>query len=206
MSATLPGGSRARAQRPRRCLRVRRTPRSCKPDSVGGRATQNAHMQITTALQSDARTPVRRRGGGAGRRPGACPDAARGVTTIVVPQAAGGAVDIGARAMAEFLSTAKATPTIVVNKPGAAGEIAASFVAGASPDGATLLMGNSSTMVVAPQGSRRRATTRRRLPPFGRHPAARHHPRGEPVARLPQPGGRSQLHQPCGARTDCSRS
>ena len=66
-------------------------------------------MQITTALQSDARTPVRRRGGGAGRRPGACPDAARGITTIVVPQAAGGAVDIGARAMAEFLSTAKAT-------------------------------------------------------------------------------------------------
>lgn len=77
--------------------------------------------------------------------------AAKGVTTIVVPQAPGGAVDIGARAISEYLSTARATPAIVVNKPGAAGEIAASFVAAAPPDGATLLMGNSSTMVVAPQ-------------------------------------------------------
>ena len=72
-------------------------------------------------------------------------------TSIVVPQAPGGAVDISARAIAEFLTTSRGTPTLVVNKPGASGELAANFVAMAPSDGSTLLMGNSSTMVVSPQ-------------------------------------------------------
>lgn len=75
---------------------------------------------------------------------------ARGVTSLVVPQAPGGVVDLVTRAFADHFSQQN-VPAIAVNKPGAAGEVAATFVAAAPADGTTLLVGNSSTMVVAPQ-------------------------------------------------------
>jgi tripartite-type tricarboxylate transporter receptor subunit TctC len=86
---------------------------------------------------------------------------------IIVPQAAGGAVDIIARALAEYCAQARGVPAIVINKPGAAGEIAASFVAGAAADGGTLLVGNSSTMVVSPQARKTKYDPLRDFRPLG---------------------------------------
>lgn len=71
--------------------------------------------------------------------------------SIVVTQVPGGASDFMARALAEHLGAAMNIPAIVLNKPGAAGELAATFVSGSTPDGTTLLVGTSSTMVVSPQ-------------------------------------------------------
>jgi tripartite-type tricarboxylate transporter receptor subunit TctC len=90
-----------------------------------------------------------------------------GVVNLVVPQAAGGAVDLVARAYADYMTKARGTPAIVVNKPGAAGEIAATFVTGAPADGSTLLVGNSSTMVVSPQVKRTRYDPLRDLRALG---------------------------------------
>ncbi len=66
---------------------------------------------------------------------------------IVVPLAAAGAVDIVARLIGDGLNRAWKQPVIVDNKPGAQGSIAASFVAQASADGYTLLMGVSSISI-----------------------------------------------------------
>lgn len=71
---------------------------------------------------------------------------------LVVPQTPGGAVDTLARSASKVLTQETGVPAIVINKPGAAGEIAAVQVANPNPaDGTTLLMGNSSSMVVNPQ-------------------------------------------------------
>lgn len=93
--------------------------------------------------------------------------APKNVVTLVVPQAAGGAVDLIARAYAEYITTVRGAPAIVVNKPGAAGEIAATFVASAPADGSTLLVGNSSTMVVSPQVKKTRYDPVKQFRPLG---------------------------------------
>jgi tripartite-type tricarboxylate transporter receptor subunit TctC len=59
---------------------------------------------------------------------------------IVVPLAAGGAVDAVARILGQKLSAQIGQPVIVDNKPGASGNIGAEFVAHAAPDGYTVLM------------------------------------------------------------------
>jgi tripartite-type tricarboxylate transporter receptor subunit TctC len=69
---------------------------------------------------------------------------------IVVPFAAAGATDIGARIVGQKLSEEWGEPVIVENKPGATGAIAAEYVAKANPDGYTLLMGTGSVNSVFP--------------------------------------------------------
>jgi tripartite-type tricarboxylate transporter receptor subunit TctC len=67
------------------------------------------------------------------------------VTTIVVPFNAGGATDSYVRLVAEEM-TKQGIQTIVENKPGASGMIAAAHVARSKPDGLTLFMGSNSTL------------------------------------------------------------
>ena len=66
---------------------------------------------------------------------------------FVVGFQAGGGVDISARTVGQPLGVALGQSVVVDNKPGAAGNIAAGFVAKATPDGYTLLMSNSTIAV-----------------------------------------------------------
>ena len=58
---------------------------------------------------------------------------------IIVPYAAGGAIDATARILAERLGPSLRQTLIIENKVGAAGKIAAEFVSRAEPDGYTIL-------------------------------------------------------------------
>jgi len=67
--------------------------------------------------------------------------------TLIVPFAAGGGVDASARFQATFLSQILGQSVVVENVGGAAGTIGSMRVAKASPDGYTMVMGNSGTHV-----------------------------------------------------------
>ncbi len=68
----------------------------------------------------------------------------------VVPFAAGaGILDIMARIVAQHLSEATGQQVVVDNRPGAGGNVGADIVAKATPDGYTIMMGNTA-LVVAP--------------------------------------------------------
>ncbi len=62
---------------------------------------------------------------------------------IVVPYAAGGAVDIVARTIGQPLSEALKQPVIIDNRPGASANIGMELVAKAAPDGYTMLMASN---------------------------------------------------------------
>ena len=62
---------------------------------------------------------------------------------IVVPYAAGGAVDIVARTIGQPLAEGLKQPVIVDNRPGASANIGMEAVARAAPDGYTLLMASN---------------------------------------------------------------
>lgn len=70
--------------------------------------------------------------------------------TIVVPTAAGGANDAIARIIGQGLSTRLGQPVIVENKAGAGGAIASDYVAKASPDGYTIMLGYIATHGINP--------------------------------------------------------
>jgi tripartite-type tricarboxylate transporter receptor subunit TctC len=67
--------------------------------------------------------------------------------TMVVPTAAGGAMDMIARFMAEQMSMAFGQPVIIENVSGANGNIGVGRVARAAPDGYTLIVGNWNSLV-----------------------------------------------------------
>lgn len=69
---------------------------------------------------------------------------------IVVGYSAGGGNDLIVRVMAPRLSEGLGQPVIIENKPGAQAIIACEYVAKASPDGYTLLMGPTGPMAMNP--------------------------------------------------------
>ncbi len=69
---------------------------------------------------------------------------------IVVPTAAGGPIDLLARAIAETMSASLKQPVVVENKPGAAGNLGAEAVAKSAPDGHTMIAALGTTLTVNP--------------------------------------------------------
>ena len=69
---------------------------------------------------------------------------------IVSPFPPGGAADTLARALAQKLTESLGRQAIVENRTGAGGTIGTDAVAKAAPDGYTLLLGNVSTLAIAP--------------------------------------------------------
>src|SRR3970040_545964 len=69
---------------------------------------------------------------------------------FICPYVAGGAGDIFTRTIAQKLTEALGHTVVVDNRPGANGGIGTDLVAKATPDGHTLLMGNSGPLAVNP--------------------------------------------------------
>ena len=69
---------------------------------------------------------------------------------VIVPYAPGGNVDISARIIAPPLGEVLGQTIVVDNRPGAGGNLGASLVAKATPDGYTLLVGSSGPLSVNP--------------------------------------------------------
>lgn len=67
---------------------------------------------------------------------------------VIVPYAAGGGPDVLMRQMAPAIGEALGQSIVVENKVGAAGVLAAQYVAGAPPDGYTLLMGSNTHLIL----------------------------------------------------------
>ena len=69
---------------------------------------------------------------------------------LIVPLAAGSAVDVAARIVAQKMSTSLGQAVVVENMPGAAGIVGADRVAKAAPDGYTIGGFNDSIMTMVP--------------------------------------------------------
>lgn len=69
---------------------------------------------------------------------------------LIVPFAAGGVTDTGARVVAEKLSARLGQQVVVDNRPGASGNIGTQTAATAEPDGYTLVVGFDGTLVINP--------------------------------------------------------
>src|SRR4030081_636095 len=69
---------------------------------------------------------------------------------LIVPLAPGGPADVMARIGTQRMSPILAQAFVLENRPGAGGTIGARAAAQAEPDGYTLLMANTSTLVIAP--------------------------------------------------------
>jgi tripartite-type tricarboxylate transporter receptor subunit TctC len=74
---------------------------------------------------------------------------AQQVIRFIAPYTAGGGTDVYTRLVASELSKA-GMQVIVENKPGASGAIAAEYVAKSKPDGLTLFVGSTTSMVFNP--------------------------------------------------------
>src|SRR5215475_14457863 len=68
---------------------------------------------------------------------------------LIVPGAPGGPTDVPARLATQFLPKL-GQPAVIENRPGAGGALGARVVAGAPPDGYTLLVANTSVLAVIP--------------------------------------------------------
>lgn len=68
--------------------------------------------------------------------------------TIIVPFSAGGATDILARVVGQYMAKDLGQPVIVDNRAGAGGNIGTQAVARATPDGYTILMGTVGTHAI----------------------------------------------------------
>jgi tripartite-type tricarboxylate transporter receptor subunit TctC len=69
---------------------------------------------------------------------------------VILGYSPGGGIDIMARTLSQKLTQILGQPFIVENKPGAGGTLAAAFVTKAVPDGYTLLLDETSTLLTAP--------------------------------------------------------
>jgi tripartite-type tricarboxylate transporter receptor subunit TctC len=69
---------------------------------------------------------------------------------VVVPFAPGGANDVAIRMFGALLERRLGQPLVIDNRPGASGNIAASYAERQAPDGYTLLLGNLGLMVHNP--------------------------------------------------------
>ena len=69
---------------------------------------------------------------------------------LVVASPAGGPPDVMARLLSDKMAAILGQPVIVENRAGAGGTIGARSVAAAEPDGYTLVMGSTSTLLIAP--------------------------------------------------------
>ena len=69
---------------------------------------------------------------------------------ILIGFPAGGPLDAHARLLAERLQQVLGQPVVIDYKAGAGGTVGAEFVAKSPPDGYTLLMANTGTMVINP--------------------------------------------------------
>ena len=67
--------------------------------------------------------------------------------TLVVGYSPGGMVDTAARGIQPYLQRALGASVIIENKPGSNALIAANYVAGARPDGYTLMIGTNATIM-----------------------------------------------------------
>src|SRR3979490_2695588 len=69
---------------------------------------------------------------------------------MVVGFSAGGPADVMARLIGQRMAVTLGQAIVVENRAGAGGTIAARAVAESEPDGYTLLLGNTSTLVISP--------------------------------------------------------
>jgi tripartite-type tricarboxylate transporter receptor subunit TctC len=69
---------------------------------------------------------------------------------LIVPLSAGGPPDVIARVIADQMGARLGQTVIVENKPGAGASIGTRFVAGAEPDGYTLLFASTTALSIAP--------------------------------------------------------
>lgn len=69
---------------------------------------------------------------------------------LVIPFGPGGGTDVLGRLLAQKMSEGLKQPVVVENKPGAGGSLGAAYVARATPDGYTILLGTSSTHGINP--------------------------------------------------------
>ena len=69
---------------------------------------------------------------------------------IVVTFPPGGTSDLVARLLAKHLESELGQKAVVDNRPGAAGTVAADYVAGQEPDGTTLILANNAPFTIAP--------------------------------------------------------
>jgi tripartite-type tricarboxylate transporter receptor subunit TctC len=70
---------------------------------------------------------------------------------LIITTGPGSFVDIIARVLSTRMPEGMGQPVVPENKPGAAGQIAADFVAKSAPDGYTLLVSSPGTVTVGPQ-------------------------------------------------------
>jgi tripartite-type tricarboxylate transporter receptor subunit TctC len=69
---------------------------------------------------------------------------------VVVGFPPGGGTDIFARALAQAMQASLGQPVVVENRPGAGGVVASQAISAAAPDGYQLLVGSTSTQIIAP--------------------------------------------------------